>query len=254
MAIKSNSEEKITATDINALIDKIQEEYQGRPVTTTGTDRSGANASVNLKTLSESLNNVSKNDTIGSNLYNVVNTILVMNDVPNLLINEQYDIIISDGIKNNADLKDSLPTTCRGACMGTCTSGCSGNSQGSGGTYGSDGTSYPRGAVNTSNGPGQTDCTNCSGACGANCKGTCSGGCNSCSSACSSNCSSCSGCWSSCGGSCGGCKGCTGNCGSACTTGCHNTCKNNCDANCTNGCALNCKDGCYGSAKNNTYT
>ena len=247
MAIKSNSGEKITATDINALIDKIQEEYNDRTVTTTGTDRSGASASVNLKTLGTSLNDVNKNDTIGSNLYNVVNTILVMNDVPNLLINEQYDIVISDGIANNADLKDSLPTTCRGGCMGTCTSGCSGkgksNSSGTSGNTGS--TSNTSGPSNSGFGDGCTGCTgkcagNCHG-CSSGCQGRCKGGCDI---ACSTTCTGCQGCSATCSG---GCKGACGNC-----TG-------HCDANCTNGCALNCKDGCYGSAKTNeqginTYT
>lgn len=247
MAIKSNSGEKITATDINALIDKIQEEYNDRTVTTTGTDRSGASASVNLKTLGTSLNDVNKNETIGSNLYKIVNTILVMNDVPNLLVNEQYDIIISDGIANNADLKDSLPTTCRGGCMGTCKSGCSGKSAGAAATY-----SNSFGGNGGTQGPGCTDPTSCnaacSGTCAAYCMGGCTGSCKGCTGGCSGGCTD----------TCGGCLGCGGTCGSACQ-GCHSTCTNHCDANCTNGCALNCKNGCYGSVKANeqgvnTYT
>ena len=249
MAIKSHSGEKITATDINALIDKIQGEYQDRSVTTTGTDRNGANASVNLKTLSESLNDVNKNDTISSNLYNIVNAILVMNDIPNLLVNEQYDIIISDGIINNADLIDKIGSrdTCRGACMGTCLSGCSGQARGEAGSqksFGGDGGSLP--GAGASYGPG-AQCTGCVGSCGTGCDG-CSG---TCDGRCQGGCYGCSGC-QGCTNTCSGCKGCTG-CGSTCG-GCYSGCSSHCDANCTNGCTLNCKDGCYGSAKNNTYT
>ena len=78
------------------------------------------------------LNKISANTIIDDNLYNLINQFLIVNDIPNIIINKKFDNIFKDGYSNDLSAYTNIPnsdgTGRRGACMGLCTNGCSGTS------------------------------------------------------------------------------------------------------------------------------
>ena len=276
------SKEKITASVVNDLLTAIKKLYSNRNLTITE-----GSTSRNLKTINDNYNKtISMGNIIKqSDLGDILDKVLIINDQPNLLSSAYGQNILADGITATNDILNWVNTYkgktssshdlsthgCRGACIGLCYNGCYGDEYGSAGSNRND-VDY------------QTGCSECGGACVSGCYQTCSGqtsngfynNCNSCEAACEvtcyQSCYGCTGCDNLCKDGCrGNCNGCGHNCSKACKLGCGETCETQCGANvcssgcynkcegvcqatCKDGCAWDCKNGCYGTVKNNTYT
>lgn len=170
----------------------------------------------------------------GQKIYNtdlgdILNKALIINDFNNLKTSKQHEKILYNGVQASKDILDffyshrndtnqNMTSTtsnhgCRGACLGLCAGGCGGSSMGS----------------------GQGCSSLCSGKCGSNCGDACviSNSDKTCAGECTGKCYN--GCVGNCRAACGGCG-----------TGCYYGCSVACVTNCKNGCAINCTGGCYG--------
>lgn len=279
--------EQITASDLTALKNRIITMYNNRTVSVNGQQLSN-----NSNTYRAAVNNASfsSGSSITSQVGDLINAVLVINDVPNLLwtgsgtnynppsgglvgaagySNSTYYDLITNWLSNNMVNATGTSTNhyCRGACVGICTAGCSGTNRGTVGANESQGSNWYNYSPSSTckqlcGGTCSGDCIGsalnncggqCTGQCATSCYGDCAGTCgNGCTGQCTGN------CYNSCGGSCGNgctsCQGCSGSCGAnTCTGTCHGGCGSGCEEKCKDQCATGCTSRCYGSATGGCY-
>lgn len=279
--------EQITASDLTALKNRIITMYNNRTVSVNGQQLSN-----NSNTYRAAVNNASfsSGSPITSQVGDLINAVLVINDVPNLLwtssgtnynppsgglvgaagySNSTYYDLITNWLSNSMVNATGTSTThyCRGACVGICTAGCSNTNRGTVGVDESQGSNWFNYSPSSTckqlcGGNCSGDCIGtamnncggqCTGQCATSCYGDCAGTCgNGCTGQCTGN------CYNSCGGSCGNgctsCQGCSGSCGAnTCTGTCHGGCSTGCETSCKEQCATGCTSRCYGSATGGCY-
>ena len=222
MGVKSNNE--ITTTDINKLITNIKTLYSKRTVKVSNrtlSETSGAEYKLIPSQRSQN------KEIYQSDLGQLIDACLVINDIPNVIKSSQYKDILYNSTTTdilNTWLSEDKYTAsgtsskhgCRGACVGICKNGCAGQGKGVTGT--TDGSTIV----------GPKSCRDCDSGCQNSCNGKCKG-------ACTNN---CTGCGKTCAVGCG--KTCNGGCCSECTQGCLGDANTAYGVSCGNGCNFTC--------------